>query len=350
MKVSIVTVYNSLNSGSFLQAFTLMKALERYESEISFLKTKARNPLRDVFLSSLRSLSKGDFGKIGYLLTKYYKFRSLVFTLPKINMSSQEMEEQNVFVLGSDEIWNVKRTDFNKYPIFWGRGIDSKNIIAYAPSINRSTLSDILKYEFTQPAINNLNSIGVRDKHTKKTIEELTNKEISLVLDPTMLFDTDFYRNYEAPIKDKNYILVYSYSNHFNEKQIESIKEYAERKKLPLISVNHKMEWCDKSVPVSPFEFLAYYRDASYVITDTFHGTIFSIIYQKKFLCYGDENVKVLDLLDRMNLNSQNYDGTSDVSLILDKDINYDAIMMNLDNQKKESFNYLNKAMLIDEN
>ncbi|PKM55155.1 MAG: hypothetical protein CVV00_05140 [Firmicutes bacterium HGW-Firmicutes-5] len=350
MKISIVTVYNSLNSGSFLQAFTLMKALEMSDNEVVFLKTKARNPLRDVFLSSLRSLSNGDYKKIGYLLKKYTKFRSIVSKLPKIGMVRNEMIKQDIYVLGSDEIWNVKRPDFNKFPVFWGYNIDSNSIIAYAPSINRSTILDILQYEFTQLAINNMNSIGVRDKHTKITLEELTNKEISLVLDPTMLFDTDFYRKYEAPIKDKNYILVYSYSNHFNEKQIKRIKEYSKRKELPLISVNHMMSWCDKSVPVSPFEFLTYYRDASYVITDTFHGTIFSIIYQKKFLCYGDDNIKVLDLLDRMNLNLQNYDGLSDVSIILDKEINYDAIMKTLDEQKKESWNYLNKAMMKDEN
>lgn len=345
MKLSIVTVYNSLNSGSFLQAFTLMKALEKNNIETSFLKTKARNPSKEVLLSSLKSLSKGELGKFVYLIKKYIKFRKIVIDLPKINMSKKDMEKQNGFILGSDEIWNVKRSTFNQYPIFWGLGIRSKNIMAYAPSINRAASKDILKYDYIKSAINDMKFISVRDNHSKQILEELSNKEIDLVLDPTMLFDAEFYNTLEAPINDHNYILVYSYSNHFNEEQIKNIKEFAVMKNLPLISVNHKMEWCDKSVPVSPFEFLAYYNNANYVITDTFHGTIFSIIYNKHFLSYGDDNVKVLDLLNRLNLNDQNYDGTTDVSFYLNKEINYEKIMKNLENQKNNSVNYLENAI-----
>ena len=83
--------------------------------------------------------------------------------------------------------------------------------------------------------------------------------------------------------KDK-YMIVYTYPERItNVKEITAIKQFARDKGLKLISIGHYFPWCDEVVVPTPFEVLAYFRDADYIVTDTFHGSIFSIKHNKPF-------------------------------------------------------------------
>lgn len=341
MRICIGTVYNSLNAGSYLQAMALMSALNVNGNNVSFLETRSRNPLRILLLSSLKYIINGQIKALLFFWGKWSKFQKLLSSFPV----SKVKDEQHVYVLGSDEIWNIGRKEFSRFPVFWGEGINAGKIVSYAPSINRATLQDFKDCKYPEECLAKFGGISVRDLHSKQVLQQLTNKKIEVVLDPTLLFESDFYQKHEHPIQGRNYILVYAYANHINRDQITRLRIFAQKKGLPLVAINNYTDWCDKSYPASPAEFLAFFRHASYVVTDTFHGTIFSVIYKKQFASYADNNIKILDFLDRMNLQTQNATKEIDINTVLGNSIDYDAIHGSLAKQRGQSLGYLYNAI-----
>ena len=147
--------------------------------------------------------------------------------------------------------------------------------------------------------IRNLEDIYVRDEQTRKNVKELIGKETEMVCDPTLMIDVkEFDKNYEINIK-KDYLLIYSYK--FSEKQIEYIKRFAREQNLLIVSVCFKHRFCDKSINCSPLQFCKIIQKSKYVVTTTFHGTIFSILNKKQFISIPSGQ-KVRDILAKLEL------------------------------------------------
>ena len=99
--------------------------------------------------------------------------------------------------------------------------------------------------------------------------------------------------------RDKKYIVFYGYYS--DEKTVETLKEYAASQDLNIISIGNKNYWCE-SIPCNPFECISYLQNAEFIVTATFHGSIFSILLNKKviFIDYGSE--KMNDLLNYLGM------------------------------------------------
>ena len=94
------------------------------------------------------------------------------------------------------------------------------------------------------------------------------------------------YKSEVPQIKDSNYILVYGYDNRLIEKKyVQEIKAFAKKHGKKLYAVGFFQDWCDKLIVASPLEVLGWVKQADYVVCETFHGTVFSIKYQKQFAC-----------------------------------------------------------------
>ena len=129
---------------------------------------------------------------------------------------------------------------------------------------------------------------------------------------------------------------------------IKKIKEFAAQKKKKLISIGYKNSWCDKNfVSVGPFEWLGYFEKADYVLTSTFHGTIFSLKYKKNFITYAHEltKVKIEPVLKKMNLlNRLTYTSDELISLY-ENGIDYAPAYDELAAEINFSKQYLNNAL-----
>ena len=142
-----------------------------------------------------------------------------------------------------------------------------------------------------------------------------------------------------------NYILIYSYDGRIkSEKEINSIQLFAKKNNLKIISAGLYQSWCDKNISASPFELLSYVRNAKYVVTDTFHGTVFSIKYNKQFatLIRGSNKQKLSDLLMRFGLESRKVLNVDFLSDILEQKIDYEPINNFIYKQNENSISYLN--------
>lgn len=336
-KVVIVTVYNSLNAGSFFQATFLYKTLEKLGYDAAFLNTGARNLGKQAFIEMLSLCKHGDFrGAIEKVKTaKLFEEK-----LKEYQIIKETDVEKDIFVLGSDEIWNVNRECMSKYPVFWGKGLNYKRSISYAPSINKATTKELQSYPFVSESLENLHAISVRDTYSKDELSQITNREIVEVCDPTVLVYPEAYNAIENNCKYSNYVLIYAYYNAFTNEEIEAIKAFATKYNKKIIAFGMTQRWCDYNVYGSPDDFLMYIKYADYVCTCTFHGTMLSLIFQKQFAVIGKKKPrKVQELMNRMELNRFANANTLEAKLLEKYD--YEQCDKCLVEWKESSLNYL---------
>lgn len=337
MKILIVTVYKSSNFGSILQARQLNKAISEY-GEVYFLDNK------------FRKIFSGYFSKVKkYLKTKNIKniiYGSIFELYERIQFyknwkrlkSIKKVKDFKISFLGSDEIWNIKRKEC-QYPKFFGDGIDTFKI-SYAPSINKAQSDDFENNKKYIEYINNIDNISVRDTHSVNTLSKFINKKIDLVLDPTLLFEPE-------KIKfnmDKKYIAIYVFEGTLSEEEKKSIIKFAREKNMPLVSAGQYISWCDynvHSINCNPFYI---YENADYVITNTFHGTIYAINHNTNFVSFSATKPKVYTMLEQFELTNRIVDENTNLIKIFDNNINYEKVNNIIEKYRSDSFNFIKKS------
>lgn len=340
-KIVICTLYDSVNCGTFLQAYSLKKTLEEKGFETCFLELKNDNSkitkssyeqkmnLKEILIKLVRKIS----------LQYIFKKSSKKFKTIKLSELNNDKDIKYV-VIGSDEIWNVHNKSFVHYREYFGYNFKNKKIIAYAPSANDTSMEDLIR-EFGDISFKNFDKLSARDEKTKKLLERMGEKNIYEVLDPTMIVNG--FEDILEKTKLKNYILVYGHE--FSEKQRNEIISFSKDKGLPIISITKYFDWCDKNIIASPGKFLSYIKNANYVITSTFHGSVFSILFEKKFAVYLNNGSKIKDLLNKFELTKQIVNDKS-IKDVLENHIDYKHVNNILNSWRIKSTNYLMESLM----
>lgn len=347
MKIGIVTVPDSANFGSFLQAYALAEVLEEWGNDVFFIRTRKKDYLDKLYVNwrpGKRDL-KHPFQFIRKNLNgrkKRMKFQEAQSCF-KI-LDSYNEEPLDLVILGSDEIWNVCTKAFQN-PLFYGRGM--KPAVAFAVSTGKAHYQDFLQYPDLIEDIRNVDEIFVRDKKTMGIVETITHSTPEMVCDPTFLFSKNLLKTeYSDRYLDKNrFLAVYIYPRFLSKPAIHQIKMYAKQKQLKLVSVGFWNEWCDYNITCSPLEFQSVLEKAECVITGTFHGTIFSVLNQKNFISIAMSD-KVVDLLGQLQLSDRCIDSEMISKNILEQKlstecIEYEKTMRQIEKMKESSLSAL---------
>lgn len=365
-KVGILSMQRIKNYGSFLQAYGLKKLIEEQGNEVEFVDYHIEEPLiqeeksgkNDKISKALKEL-KGDAPlkqKIQYIMYKK-DFGKKYYGILGVKDSLNYNPKLDTLVIGSDEVFNCIQSNKNVgYSLeLFGKDNNANRVISYAASFGNTTLQKLERYKKKSEIANLLNkidAISVRDKNSGEIVKELTGRDAEFNLDPVLIYD---YMNKEKNIpklepKEK-YIIVYAYSNRISQDESKYIKEYAKKNKLKVYAIGGAQSCADKFINCSPFEVLAYFKNAEAVITDTFHGSIFSIITGRKFATivrkskgkgYGNEE-KLTDLLNRLELNSQLTYKIEDIDKILENEIDYKETNEIISDERKKAKEYLKK-------
>lgn len=302
MKIGIVTVHDSSNYGSFLQGFALYHTLEDWGHEVYFIRTREKEYIDHIFcpVIQIKSLLKNPIETLQNRKKGKEKYKNFKKEWEGLKVLEHWDDiELDKIILGSDEIWNVKNPTFRR-EIFYGIGM--KNVITYAISASGTIIEDMKKYPKLMDGIRNISSILVRDVNTQKLVEQITGKKPQMVCDPTFLLPVEAYvskNTKKAIITKQKYILVYSYVIKDNLKN--NIIQFARNNNLKIVAACMEHKWCDEFVNGSPLKFCEILRDAEYVVTTTFHGTIFSFLNHKKFVA-EPFSPKVNDVLAKVGL------------------------------------------------
>lgn len=234
-----------------------------------------------------------------------------------------------VYISGSDQIWNPYVTNAGlDEAYFLNFGSDSIKRIAYAVS---PCQLDLVKYkEQIKTLLKKYNAISLRESQYCEGLKQVLGRNIEVCIDPTLLYDIDFYNSIEEipDICPEEFILVYGFPDKISPGLLEQVALFVQAKTmLPIVDVSGvKLLKGNNRIYIesaSPGEFLHYIKRARYVVTNSFHGTAFSILYKKAFFSVERKETKyrVWELLDKIELTSR-YISDYDENMIL-KGIDY---------------------------
>lgn len=209
-------------------------------------------------------------------------------------------------------------------------------------------MEDMLHYGVTDEvslAMKSMQAISVRDRNSFEIVKSLTGKEPHIHIDPVLIFD---FTSFVKPVKRKDYIIIYTYANRIKDrKEIDAIKSFARRQGKKIISIGFYLPWCDETVVPDPFEVLGYIKGADYIITDTFHGSVMSLKFNRKFaaLVRSSNRQKMSYLLSQFHLEDRIVSEVSALENVLLSTSDYGFVNDLIQAERERSLDYLKRNL-----
>lgn len=388
LKIGIITFHNAWNSGAVLQCYALKSYLQKLGHKVVIInycpiynKEKYKK-YPNLFYSAKKELKKSEVIKfsqmvkaIAYVLRDFYNYRPTSSRLKKKKFFDDFLEKNfettilyetieelrnnppklDVYISGSDQVWNPKLTNEiidEAYFCDFGRS-DIKRI-GYA--ISACQLDTIVEKDKLEKLVKQFNYLSLREKEKKDALEKIYGKKIEICLDPTFLLKANNYAALEEKCLDikEEYILVYA----FDYKELRAILFELCKKIEMLTDKSIKVIYGPRKWPykvdihypfncISPGMFLTYIKNADVVITNSFHATTFSIIYEKEFysLVVPNRGSRVVELLSNLGLQNRIVVKNEDIPDSMRDKIDYKEVRKKLEQMKEKSGHYLCNAI-----
>ena len=330
--VGIITYHKSLSYGACLQAIATQECVRKImnSDEVYLIDYINEYEARQ---KSWKFIFKGTIKEIAVTIIKrvlfrneFYKKRAFhEFICNEKVIPFDSVDKCSVLISGSDQIWNGKISN----------GIDRHFLLDFGNAIRKISIASsmggyiISKQEKNvfRELLSKYDYISVREKFTKNQIEGIVDKNIYTILDPTLLIDATEWREIVVDNKKyikykfipKSYILAFTIgSNHTNESEL--FKRYSEKYKLPVYKImlnTFKPKGIDKVIPgANPYEFIDLIDNAAFVITNSFHGTAFSLNLNTPFVQIPVEgnNQRMQELLELVKWDeTMNFENTNKI-------------------------------------
>ena len=361
MKTGILTFHSAYNFGASLQAWALQTKLEELGVDAYMINYRP-NIIDDLYnpMAHKRGIAKTRLYRKWYnsdQMLRYDNYEGFIknqFHLMGEAYNYKELMEQrfdlDACIVGSDQVWNVEHTggDDAYFLDFLNSGIRK---ISYAASI----VSDYIMPEnvkMFEKGLASFDAISVREKTAKGLLTDYTDKNIDVVLDPTLLLDVKQYDRIKKPVEYKEkYILVYMMERN---KELISLARYMSRLMgLPIVQRRQNVIFKNELKPMYTYtagEFLSCIEQAEFVLTNSFHGTVFSILYGKPFISmlHSDTGSRTIDLLSTLGLESHlMYKLNKEKCIQTLQFDNQDEVYQKIVEQRKNSINFLKNALQI---
>ena len=366
-KIGIITITSCLNYGNRLQNYALQETIKKMGMEVETIKKIFKKVSRrqlvcyriKVLIRNLLHINerKGicdrerTFNKFSKKNIKYSKY----WTYKNTQKSGIE-REYDVFVCGSDQIWNPDFEDtLGDLESSTAYFAPKEKRVAYAASIGVGVLNEKYIQEYTK-LLSGMKAISMREKSGADIVKNLIGRDVPTVLDPTLLLTRDEWMKLEKKPKKQlpdRYIVTYFLGNISKDKR-EYIDLVSEENEIQVIEMSSEYLW-DKDIRdkesfcFDPAEFLYVISHSKMLLTDSFHGCVFAIIFDKPFRVFnregnwGDMWSRIETLIDIIG--KVNVVGTigEDLKRSLEEEIQYDRIKM--ERLRCESLEYLKKVL-----
>lgn len=365
MKIGIITYHRAHNYGAVLQAYALKKYLTDLGHHVEIIDywpayRKGIYDLIDLsFLKSKFTVAQKIRIIIKILIAlpekiiRYNRFRKFIKNYLEVKGKVPYRNGWQIpatfdgYIYGSDQIWrsfNIK-TYKGFDPVYWGE-FPHNNVkkMSYAASMGDMELSELQK-NLIKTYLKNFNFISVREKQLYELIQPLTNKIVSHVLDPVFLLGDKKWLKicHQKPLIKHKYVLLYNLNYSENAKLVANKMAGSLKCKvieisgtvLPLRNPNRNKQ------TIGPKKYIRLFADASFVVSTSFHGVAFSILFKKQFYALGFRNnaARVKSLLNLLGIENRYL--TNIKKLFPDVLIDYKQVGFSLEKEKQQSFNFL---------
>jgi len=368
-KVGILTFHCADNFGAVLQAYALMRSIKKRGMDVEIIdfcpleivhpytqfvnfrySLKERGILRTIKDAMVRWI---DYRAIKRRRMNFKAFRDQYFILSSRAYRTREslIRDKPIYdfyITGSDQVWNP---DFSKYlegTYFLDFVEKPATKISYAASIARKINDDDVDAKYFKKYIGDFEYISVREKSSKEFVSKYANCEVAVTLDPTLLLVQD---EWNEIIPDESprfkYVLVYDI---FRDPVTVGVSNLiAKELNCKIISYSLKkgfINWYRSFSADNPAQFLGLVRNAEFVITNSFHGTIFSVIFNKPFFTipHPTRGNRMIDLLNDLHLDDRIISRIEDVK-DRDRNISFEDAYGKLSQLKAQSIHFLEKSL-----
>ena len=357
--IGILTHYQVHNHGAILQMYALYRTLQilnavpcvlTYSKNFDFIAPELKNKYTLSFKSIpfyLQYLCRQGFVKTLFNLGKNRRLNQ--FKKKHFCFAPYDTTPLDSVVVGSDEVFSLE-AGVNR--MMYGYGVQSKHVFSYAASFGQTNMEDIERkhcQRLITEGLKRFSRICVRDQASADTVKKLTGKNPAVHFDPVLLYGfkgelTDTV--YKTP--SKPYLLVYAYDTHMNStEEIQAIKKFAQRKGLLIVSPGFYHSWVDKNLNVNPLELLQMFKHASYVVTDTFHGSVLSLLTNRSFAAFVRKmnTNKMSFLLSSLGAEAARLFSWQELDNTLARGIVWSIISQNIAVQRARALAYLKEAL-----
>lgn len=372
-KIALFTCHEDLNYGSMLQAYALVTAIRKlgYDAEYITYRIYAR---QNRFVKYLKRLAKSFLSATGLRKERnpFQFFNTKAFAATKAafqefhrqwipaslkvyysNTITSELdpEEYSTFIVGSDQLWSpLLYACDSRIPYFLDFAeLPSRS--SYATSLGTSNIPEEYKL-ILKEKLSAFDNISCRETFNTKMLSDLLNRNVSHVLDPTLLLSVEDWNKVatEPPVKG-DYILAYI----LGEK--DSITEFAhslgQQKRLPvyfIVTQPKYLSYSNALTGIGPDAFIGLVKNARFVVTDSYHGCLFCIIFGTQFFAFSkregsvdtQDNIRILEILQVLGLEDRFWDDTRQTPL---HDCNFQQAHEKIADKRQTSIKYLSGCL-----
>ena len=352
VKIGIITYHRALNYGAVLQAYALQKALMDigidsdvidYRSEYIeyFYKPIKANPLkrpkmflRELFFASSNSKKRKNFDTF---INRYLNTSRTVCTQAELKALN---DKYDLFITGSDQVWNLKWSGFDK--AYFLDFAESSKKYSYAASFGFDAIPSGEEATYKK-LLSDFEAISVRENTGRKIVDELLQKDARIDVDPTCLLTKADWESVCVKPSESGYVLVYTLEKSDELMAFAQNLAREQNKKVVLIAdALRKTYDFEYKGFLSPSEFVGLFANADYVVTNSFHGLMFSVIFEKEFCIQYQKranapNSRLIDFIRDYGLESRVFSNSKDPC----EKIDYEDVKTRMKSKADESIQYL---------
>lgn len=354
-KALLLTLYGVENYGNLLQAYAVSRILKKngYECDqlviIEYSQRYAITSAAKAILAPFYPEKKHRFYKIKNFIA--FRKRYLNDRWCRLENLCNLDKNYDVVLVGSDQVWNPNVKIWDEYGTTFLGFIKLARKASISASFGYDTISEEEGKQLSK-WIDELDYVSVREISGKDIIKNYTDKQVDVLIDPTMYLKAEEWR--ELKITSKNaqdeynkerFVLTY-FLGEITEEYRKKIVAFAEKRNLTIININDEMD--KRHFSYGPAEFVNLIDKAELVCTDSFHGTVFSMLFQTPFVVFerkdnmGDMSTRLTNLLDKYNMTDRLLSKITEENIF---DCDYTTYEEVLENERNKFSKYLQKVM-----
>lgn len=377
-KIGVVTLLGRSNYGNRLQNYAVQCILEKYCSKVETIKhryvaTEEQMKIRERIkrfasrgiidnIGLIANKIKIRFEKTDFKMNQLYKLRADNFELfdnrfirfasdEIINDQLDSVDDYRAFFVGSDQVWNPDYV--NQKDVYFLTFAEPKKRFSIAASFGVGSLSNDVEVQFAEK-LSKFQAISVREFSGSALVESLTSNKCLTILDPTLILSPSIWEDVKRmsnDIPDSNYVLTYFIGGNIEEKQLKA-RKHAAMMGMEVVHLNSVYD--EKRFVIGVEEFLGYFYGSSIVLTDSFHGTAFSIIFEKEFYVFEREDSgksmfsRISTLLETTGIGERNYLTYYDEGDVKSRyQIDFTEVRMILQEEREKAQDFIESCMLV---
>ncbi len=334
--VNISRLFNPYFMKGKLDAFEKHRKLKHYPEifKMNSVRNGCINKFRDKYIGPYSSIYKG-YGKL-----------------------TKGAENYDAVIVGSDQLWTPAGIKSKFYNLLFVP--DTVKKISFATSFGVSSVPSIQR-KMTRKYLNRIEFISVRETRGAKIVKDLTGRKVTVALDPTLLYSANEWEEMfpEERVTDGSYILAYFLGE--NSEHRDAVEQLRSETGLKVVTIPFMDTFVERDLSfgdeklfeVGPIEFLNLIRNADYICTDSFHGSVFSILNHKQFITFdrtenndkNTRNSRIDSLFGLLGLEERRYRKDINIKISIDQAIEYKEVDDRLIKLRKDTFAFLNKAL-----